>query len=56
MAVYGDRLLVVNLQFARRKSGEIPELPFTVSGTEIPRWRTVAQSARPRPTYISGVS
>jgi len=34
--MYGDRLLVVNLQLDRRKSDEIPELPFTVSGIEIP--------------------
>ncbi len=36
IAKYGDRLLVVNSQFDRRESGESPELPFTVSGVEVP--------------------
>ncbi len=36
IAGYDGRLLVVNSQFDRRQSGEEPELPFTVSGVEIP--------------------
>ncbi len=36
IARYGNRLLVVNSQFDRRESGESPELPFTVSGIEVP--------------------
>ena len=36
IAAYDGRLLVVNSQFDRRRSGEEPELPFTVSSLEIP--------------------
>lgn len=36
IAKYDNRLLVVNSQFDRRRSGEDPELPFTVSEIEIP--------------------
>ena len=36
IAKHDDRLLVVNSQFDRRRSGEDPELPFTVSELEIP--------------------
>jgi sugar lactone lactonase YvrE len=36
IAAYDGHLLVVNSQFDRRRSGEEPELPFTVSSIEIP--------------------
>ena len=37
IAKVDNRLLVVNSQFDRRQSGQGPELPFTVSGVEIPK-------------------
>ncbi len=36
IAKHDDRLLVVNSQSDRRRSGEDPELPFTVSEIEVP--------------------
>ena len=36
IAKVDNRLLVVNSQFDQRQSGQGPELPFTVSGIEIP--------------------
>ncbi len=36
IAKHDDRPLVVNSQFDRRRSGEDPELPFTVSEIETP--------------------
>ena len=37
IAVSGDRLYAVNSQFDVRESGGQPELPFYVSGIQIPR-------------------